>query len=95
MDDSELGHYDTVQHHIDTGDSLPIKQQPYRTPVVQRDKIAEFIRNMRHINLIRLSHTPTQMRKLATYNLHNNSHSPSLRCLVYSFVVTNFLHLLQ
>ena len=31
MDNSELGHSNVVQHVIDTGDSAPIKQHPYRT----------------------------------------------------------------
>ena len=26
LDDSELGHTDLVQHHVDTGDSTPIRQ---------------------------------------------------------------------
>ena len=44
MNKSELGHTNVVQHVIDT--SGPIKQQPYRTPVVQRDHIAQLIKQM-------------------------------------------------
>ena len=44
LDGSELGHTDVIQHMINTGDSAPIKQHPYRTPVVQREKIAQLIR---------------------------------------------------
>ncbi len=42
LDDSELGCTNLVQHVIDTGDHPPIKQQPYRTPVLYREKIAKF-----------------------------------------------------
>ena len=35
LDDTELGCTDLMQHSIETGDHLPIRQQPYRTPVVR------------------------------------------------------------
>jgi len=46
LDDFELRCTDIVQHIIDTGDHPPIKQQPYRTPAVQRQKIASMIADM-------------------------------------------------
>ena len=46
MDRSELGHSSVVRHVIDTGDSMPVKQQPYRTPMVQREQIAQLIQQM-------------------------------------------------
>ena len=58
MSDSELGRCDMVQHRIDTGNSLPIKQQPYRTPVIKRDKIAELIKNMQQQGIVQPSSSP-------------------------------------
>ena len=58
MDDSELGHSNVVQHVIDTGDSTPIKQHPYRTPVVQREKIAELIEQMKRQGIVKPSCSP-------------------------------------
>lgn len=46
LDDSELGCTDVVHHAIDTGDHPPIKQQPYRTPAVHRQKIASMVADM-------------------------------------------------
>ena len=46
MDSSELGHSNVVQHVINTGDSTPITQHPYRTPIVQRERIAQLIKQM-------------------------------------------------
>ena len=58
LDDTELGHTDLVQHVIDTGDHPPIKQQPYRVPVVHRDKITQMIAEMRKQDVIRPSASP-------------------------------------
>ena len=44
MDCSELGHSNVVQHVINTGDIAPFKQHPYRTPIVQRERIAQLIK---------------------------------------------------
>ena len=41
--DSELGGTNIVQHSIDVGNHAPIKQQPYRTPIVQRDRIKKMV----------------------------------------------------
>ena len=46
VDDSELGRTSLVQHTIDTGDHPPIKQQPRRTPFVQREQISKLINEM-------------------------------------------------
>ena len=44
MESSELGHSNVVQHVTNTGDSAPIKQHPYRTPIVQRERIDQLIK---------------------------------------------------
>ena len=41
--DSELGHTDTVQMHIDTGNSNPMKMRPYRTPIKNREVVDKAI----------------------------------------------------
>ena len=46
LDNSELGHTDLVQHHVDTGDNPPIEQPVRRVPFVYRDKIAEMVANI-------------------------------------------------
>ena len=43
LDDTELGCTDVVKHAINTRDSSPIKQQPYRTPVVRRAIMKQII----------------------------------------------------
>ncbi len=58
LDDSELGCTNLVQHVIDTGDHPPIKQQPYRTPVVYREKIAKMIADIEEQGVIRPSVSP-------------------------------------
>ena len=58
LDDSELGHTDLVQHHVDTGDNPPIKQPVRRMPFVYRDKIAEMVANMEKQGVIEPSTSP-------------------------------------
>ena len=58
LDSSELGHTDLVQHTIDTGEHPPIKQQPYRTPMIYREKIAEMIDSMQKQGVIKPSSSP-------------------------------------
>ena len=55
MNKSELGHTNVVRHVIDTGSTGPIKQQPYRTPVVQRDHIAQLIAQMQTQGIVKPS----------------------------------------
>ena len=42
----DLGHTDVVQHHIDTGDSRPIKQAPRRVPLHKKRDIADEVNKM-------------------------------------------------
>lgn len=58
IDSSELGHSNVVQHVINTGDSAPIKQHPYRTPIVQREKIAQLIKQMQQQGIVKPSCSP-------------------------------------
>ena len=46
LDDSELGCTNIVRHTIDTDSHVPIKKQPYRTPIVQRDTIKQMVEEM-------------------------------------------------
>ena len=55
LDPSELGCYGMVRHTIDTGDMPPLKQQPYRTPVVKREKVAQLIREMQEQGIVQPS----------------------------------------
>ena len=58
LDDSELGCTSLVQHSIDTGDHHPVKQQPYRTPVVYREKIESMVSDMRKQGIVKPSNSP-------------------------------------
>ena len=55
LDPSELGCCGMVQHMIDTGDMPPLKQQPYRTPVIKREKVAQLIREMQEQGIVQPS----------------------------------------
>ena len=55
LDPSELGCCGMVQHVIDTGDTPPLKQQPYRTPVIKREKVAQLIREMQEHGIVQPS----------------------------------------
>ena len=46
LNNSELGCTDIVSHNIDTGDKPPMKQPPYHTPMIEREKIAEMVTEM-------------------------------------------------
>ena len=58
LDDSELGCVDTVKHSIDTCDHPPIKQQPYRSPVIYRQRVSEMIDKMREQGVVQPSSSP-------------------------------------
>jgi len=58
MNDLELGTTDIVKMTIDTGDAQPIKQKPYRTPLLQRPIIEKHINNMLDAGIIKESTSP-------------------------------------
>jgi len=54
----ELGRTGLVQHHIDTGDSPPIRQRPYRVSEHQRGIIEEHVTDMLNRGIIQPSVSP-------------------------------------
>ena len=46
LDDSELGCTNVTSHRIDTGDHQPMKQMPYQTLIIYRDKITQMVNDM-------------------------------------------------
>lgn len=46
LSDAELGCTHLVEHEIDTGNHAPIRQPPYRTPVIRRQKMNEMVAAM-------------------------------------------------
>ena len=58
MNDSELGCTDVLKHSIDVGGHSPINQQPYRTPMIRREKIAEMITKMQEQGVVQPSSSP-------------------------------------
>ena len=58
LNDVKLGCTDLVQHAIETGSHSSVKQQPYRTPFSQREKIAQMIKDMKERGIVKLSTSP-------------------------------------
>ena len=58
LDDTELGCTNLVEHTIDTGDHAPIRQQPYRTPVVRRQQMDEMVTAMQKQGIVEPSSSP-------------------------------------
>ena len=56
--DDELGHSSLVQHHIDTGNAKPVRQQPYRVTPKIRDCIDEHVDQMLEQRVIQPSVSP-------------------------------------
>ena len=56
--DDELGKTSLVQHVIDTGDALPIKQRPYRTSPKCKQEIDRQVEDMLQKEIIRESVSP-------------------------------------
>ena len=58
LNDSELGCTSLVQHSIETGTQPPIRQQPYRTPVVRRQRMNRMVQNMQEQGIVQPSSSP-------------------------------------
>lgn len=58
LDQTELGCTSVVTHKIDTGDHLPIKQSPRRTPFSLRSKVRELTGEMLDHGIIQPSSSP-------------------------------------
>ena len=58
LDNSKLDCTSIVHHAMDTGDSKPIKQQPYRTPIVWRDTIKQMVDEMQKQGVVQPSKSP-------------------------------------
>ena len=58
LDSTELGSTDLVTHHIDTGDSPPIKQPPRRIPFALRQTVEEMVGTMLQQGVVKPSHSP-------------------------------------
>ena len=58
LNSTELGRTDLVQHVINTGDHLPIKQLPHRTPFALRKQTEELIDKMLQEGVIKSSNSP-------------------------------------
>ena len=58
LSDAELGCTDLVEHQIITGNHAPIRQQPYRTPVIRRQKMNEMVAAMQAQGIVEPSSSP-------------------------------------
>jgi len=57
-DEDDLGQTHLVQHTIDTGDTKPIKQYPYRVPLAKRLAAEQEIKSMTEKGIIEESNSP-------------------------------------
>ena len=58
LDSTELGSTDVVQHRIDTGDQLPIRQPARRIPFALRQTVDELVEDMLRRGVIQPSSSP-------------------------------------
>ena len=58
MEDLDIGHTTVVEHRIETGDAVPIKQRPRRVPPHQQRFVDETTRDLLKKNLIKESTGP-------------------------------------
>ena len=58
LNDSELGCTNVICHSIDTGDKPSVKQPPYHTLIIYRDKIAEMVKEMKERGIVQPSTSP-------------------------------------
>ena len=56
--DETLGHTDVIQHNIDTGSALPIRQYPRRLPYAYREETKQQVTDMLQQGVIQPSHSP-------------------------------------
>ena len=54
----ELGEVDEILHHIETGDSPPVRQPPRRVPFARRPEISRMVNEMLHTQVIQESKSP-------------------------------------
>ena len=54
----DLGHTTVMQHHIDTGNALPIRQQPRRIPLPRRETVCKLLDEMLKKGIISPSKSP-------------------------------------
>ena len=45
-DSNDVGHTVQLEHHINTGDAIPIRQQARRVPFVHRKDVQELLKDM-------------------------------------------------
>lgn len=55
---NDLGHTNIVQHTINTGNAMPVKQNPRRIPLAQRKEVEDEIQRMLDNNIIHVSQSP-------------------------------------
>ena len=58
LEDGQRGETDLVQLQIDTGDALPRKQPPRRTPFAVRHEVDRQVKQMQEVGIIQKSHSP-------------------------------------
>lgn len=56
--DTDLGHTNTVEMKIDTGDHPPIRLKPYRTPLNNRSLVSDAVDNMLNADIVEPSQSP-------------------------------------
>ena len=58
LNDSELGCTDVICHRIETGDHVPVRQPPYRIPMMHREVIGKMVNEMQDRGIVQPSASP-------------------------------------
>ena len=56
--DEDQGEVTCMVHHIDTGDSHPLRQPPRRVPFARRAKISSMVKDMLSSGVVEESNSP-------------------------------------
>ena len=57
-DSADLGWTESLQHHIETGDTPPIRQPPQHIPITQREEVKQLLKEMETKKIIQPSKSP-------------------------------------
>ena len=55
---TDLGRSEVIKHSIDTGNAMPVRQQPRRMPTKQKQKLGKVVDELPHVSVISPSKSP-------------------------------------
>ena len=54
----DLGQTEVIKHNIDTGNAMPVRQQPQKMSTKEKQKVGKVVDDMLHDGIISLSKSP-------------------------------------